>query len=32
VVLPTKEFLAQHPQFENMEFRDMAAFRKHHGT
>jgi hypothetical protein len=32
VVLPTKEFLAQHPQFEDMEFRDMAAFRKHHGT
>jgi hypothetical protein len=32
VVLPTKEFLAQHPQFENMEFRDMAAFRKHHGA
>lgn len=32
VVLPTKEFLAQHPRFENMEFRDMAAFRKHHGT
>jgi hypothetical protein len=32
VVLPTKEFLAQHPQFEDMEFRDMAAFRRHHGT
>lgn len=31
VVLPTKEFLAQHPEFEDMEFRDMAAFRKVHG-
>lgn len=31
VVLPTKEFLAQHPEFEDMEFRDMAAFRKMHG-
>ena len=31
VVLPTREFLAQHPEFEDMEFRDMAAFRKVHG-
>ena len=31
VVLPTREFLAQHPEFEDMEFRDMAAFRKTHG-
>jgi hypothetical protein len=31
VVLPTREFLAQHPEFEDMEFRDMDAFRKVHG-
>lgn len=31
VVLPTKEFLEEHPQFQNMEFRDMAAYRKNHG-
>ena len=31
VVLPTREFLAQHPEFEDMEFRDMDAFRKTHG-
>lgn len=31
VVLPSKEFLAAHPQFEDMEFRDMAAFRRTHG-
>lgn len=27
VVLPGKEFLEQHPQFQDMEFRDLAAFR-----
>ena len=30
VVLPSKEFLANNPQFQNMEFRDMEAFRRHH--
>jgi hypothetical protein len=30
VVLPSKEFLASNPQFQNMEFRDMEAFRRHH--
>lgn len=28
VVLPSKEFLEQHPQFTDMQFRDLAAFRK----
>jgi hypothetical protein len=31
VILPSPEFLAQHPQFQEMDFRDMEAFRKHHG-
>lgn len=30
VVLPSREFLDQHPEFQNMEFRDMDSFRKHH--
>lgn len=30
VVLPSKEFLEQHPQFRDMDLRDMEAFRKHH--
>jgi hypothetical protein len=30
VILPTPEFLEQHPQFKEMDFRDMEAFRKHH--
>jgi len=28
VVLPSREFLEQHPQFTDMQFRDLAAFRK----
>ena len=28
VVLPSKEFLEKHPQFQDVEFRDMAAYRK----
>jgi len=28
VVLPSKDFLEQHQQFTDMEFRDLAAFRK----
>lgn len=31
VILPSPDFLAANPQFENMELRDMEAFRKHHG-
>lgn len=31
VVLPTKQFLLDHPEFQDMEFRDMAAFRRIHG-
>jgi hypothetical protein len=31
VILPSPEFLAQHPQFQEMDFRDMEAFRKIHG-
>lgn len=31
VVLPTKQFLVDHPEFQDMEFRDMAAFRRIHG-
>lgn len=32
VILPSPAFLAEHPQFQDMDFRDMAAFRKHHGA
>lgn len=28
VVLPSKDFLKQHQRFTDMEFRDLAAFRK----
>lgn len=28
VVLPSKDFLEKHQQFTDMEFRDLAAFRK----
>jgi hypothetical protein len=28
VVLPSREFLEQHPEFTDMQFRDLAAFRK----
>jgi hypothetical protein len=31
VILPSPEFLAQHPRFQEMDFRDMQAFRKTHG-
>lgn len=31
VILPSPEFLAQYPQFQEMDFRDMDAFRKTHG-
>jgi hypothetical protein len=31
VVLPTKQFLLDHPEFQDMEFRDMVAFRRIHG-
>ena len=31
VVLPSRAFLQEHPEFEDMELRDMAAFRRHHG-
>jgi hypothetical protein len=27
-VLPTKEFLKEHPEFKDMEFRDLAALRR----
>lgn len=30
VVLPSREFLEQNPQFTDMEHRDLAAFRKEH--
>jgi hypothetical protein len=30
VVLPSKDFLDKNPQFQNMDFRDMEAFRRHH--
>lgn len=30
VVLPSKEFLEQHPQFQDMEYRDLATYRKLH--
>ena len=29
-VLPSREFLEEHPQFLDMTFRDMTAFRNHH--
>ena len=29
-VLPTKEFLEEHPEFKDMEFRDLAALRRGH--
>lgn len=29
-VLPSREFLEANPQFLDMAFRDMEAFRKHH--
>lgn len=28
VVLPSKDFLERNPQFTDMQFRDLAAFRK----
>lgn len=28
VVLPSKEFMESHPQFKDMEFRDLAAYRR----
>jgi len=31
VILPSPGFLAENPQFQEMDFRDMNAFRKHHG-
>lgn len=31
VVLPSRAFLQEHPEFEDMELRDMAAFRRCHG-
>ena len=31
VVLPSRAFLQEHPEFEDMELRDMAAFRRRHG-
>ena len=31
VILPSPAFLADHPQFQEMDFRDMQAFREHHG-
>jgi len=31
VVLPSRAFLQEHPEFEDMELRDMAAFRRFHG-
>lgn len=31
VVLPSRAFLQEHPEFEDMELRDMAAFRRYHG-
>ena len=30
VVLPSKQFLEDHPKFQDMELRDMEAFRRHH--
>jgi hypothetical protein len=30
VVLPSKQFLEEHPEFQDMELRDMEAFRRHH--
>lgn len=30
VVLPSRAFLQEHPEFEDMELRDMAAFRRCH--
>lgn len=30
VILPSGQFLDENPQFMDMEFRDMAAFREHH--
>jgi hypothetical protein len=30
VILPSPSFLAEHPEFQDMDFRDMAAFRQHH--
>ena len=30
VVLPSKDFLDKNPQFQDMDFRDMDAFRRHH--
>lgn len=29
-ILPSKQFLLDHPEFQDMEFRDMAAFRRIH--
>lgn len=29
-VLPSREFLEKHPEFLDMTFRDMEAFRLHH--
>ena len=31
-ILPGKDFLEQHPQFSDMNFRDLEAFRKHHNN
>lgn len=28
--LPSREFLERHPQFLDMHFRDLEAYRKHH--
>ena len=30
VVLPSKQFLEEHPEFQDMELRDMEAYRRHH--